>query len=233
MKDGIHVFLRDNCLRCGVCAEKCYARAIEVVGREASVEEVIAEVLKDKPFYDNSGGGMTLSGGEPMAQFEFTKALLVAAKSHDLHTCLDTCGFAPVKQYLDLIDLVDLFLYDVKDSNPARHEKNTGVPLAPIRENLKVIDAAGGRTILRCPLIPGVNDDDAHLEGIADLANTLSNVQEINLHPYHPLGHSKSERLGLAAPETSKEFAEDSALKRWKTTIAARTDVPVNPATGA
>ncbi len=231
MRDGVHILLRGNCLRCGACAEKCYAKAIETVGREATVEEVIEEVLKDKPFYDNSGGGMTLSGGEPMAQFEFTKALLVAAKSHDLHTCLDTCGFAPLKHYLELIDLVDLFLYDIKDSDPARHEKYTGVPMATIRENLKAIDAAGGKTILRCPLIPGINDDDRHLHGIADLANTLINVQEINLHPYHPLGHSKSERLGLEAPETSKAFAEDSALQNWQAVIAARTRVPVNPAT--
>jgi pyruvate formate lyase activating enzyme len=176
---------------------------------------------------------MTISGGEPMAQFEFTKALLIAAKQEGLHTCLDTCGFAPTEHYLELIDLVDLFLYDVKDSDPARHQKNTGAPLATIRENLAAIDAAGGRTILRCPLIPGVNDDEAHLTGIADLANTLTNVQEINLHPYHPLGHSKSANLGLNAPATSKEFAADSALERWKTIIAARTDAPVNPATRA
>jgi len=227
MKDSKHILLRELCVRCGICAQKCYAKAIEVVGREVTVEEVVDEVLKDKAFYDNSGGGMTLSGGEPMMQFEFTAALLQAAREAGLHTCLDTSGFAPVANYLKILGAVDIFLYDIKDTDPARHERSTGVPLAPILKNLRQIDAAGGKTILRCPLIPGMNTDDQHLRGIADIANGLSNVIGINLHPYHPLGRSKSERLGINYALGDQGFTEKEEIDRWVATVAANTPVPV------
>jgi pyruvate formate lyase activating enzyme len=226
MRDGKHVLLRDRCERCGACAEKCYARALEVVGREMTVEAVLAEVLKDKPFYETSGGGMTLSGGEPMMQFEFTAALLRAAKAAGLHTCLDTSGYAPIARYLEILTDVDIFLYDIKDTDPGRHRKTTGVPLEPILDNLRRLDAAGGRTILRCPLVPGINADDAHLEGIADLANSLANVIEITLHPYHPLGKSKSERIGAIYPLPHDDFADAGAVDHWVSVIAGRTRVP-------
>lgn len=227
MVNGAHVLRRDRCIRCGACAEKCYAQAIEVVGREVTVEEVLTEVRKDQPFYDNSGGGMTVSGGEPMMQFEFTAALLRAAREVGLHNCLDTCGVAPLKHYLDLLDVVDLFLYDLKDTNPERHRQNTGVQLAPILDNLAQLDAAGGALILRCPLIPGINTDDDHLRQIAAIANSLTHVEEITLHPYHPLGRSKSERLGIdhALPETS--FAENTDIDHWLQVISAGTSIPV------
>ncbi len=228
MKDDKHILLRELCRRCGSCAEKCYAKAIEVVGREASVDEVIAEVLKDKPFYDNSGGGMTISGGEPMMQFEFTDALLRAAKDAGLHTCLGTCGFAPLANYLRLLDAVDIFLYDIKDTDPHRHRRTTGVPLEPILENLKQIDAAGANIILRCPLIPSLNADDAHLIGIAEIANSLKHVSCIKLHPYHPLGRSKSERLGIDYPLGDQSFAENETIDHWLAVLTSRTAVPAS-----
>jgi pyruvate formate lyase activating enzyme len=226
MRDGKHVLLRDLCERCGICAEKCYARALETIGREMTVEAVLAEILKDKPFYETSGGGMTVSGGEPMMQFAFTAALLRAAKAAGLHTCLDTSGFAPAADYLKILGVVDICLYDIKDTDPGRHEKNTGVPLQPILDNLRRIDQAGGKTILRCPLIPGVNADDAHLAGIAEIANSLANVIEITLHPYHPLGKSKSERIGALHPLPQTGFVEPGLTDHWLTVIAGYTKVP-------
>jgi glycyl-radical enzyme activating protein len=227
MRDGKHVLLRDRCKRCGICAEKCYAGALEVIGRKVTVEEVLNEVLKDKPFYDNSGGGMTVSGGEPMMQFEFTAALLRAAKEAGLHTCLDTSGFAPIDKYLKLLDVVDIFLYDIKDTDPERHKKTTGVPLPSILDNLKKLDAAGGKTILRCPLIPGINADDEHLKGIAAVANSLTNVIEITLHPYHPLGRSKSDRIGVQYALADRQFTDDQDIDHWLATITDHTSVPV------
>jgi glycyl-radical enzyme activating protein len=226
MQDDKHVLLRERCERCGTCAEKCYAKGLEVVGRDVTVEEVLAEVLKDKAFYDNSGGGMTVSGGEPMMQFAFTAALLRAAKEAGLHTCLDTSGIAPIDNYLKLLDVVDIFLYDIKDTNPERHKETTGVALRPILDTLRELDAAGGRTILRCPLIPGVNADDDHLEGIAEIANALTNVLEVTLHPYHPLGKSKSERLGGDYPLPDTAFAEADNIEHWLSIITANTKVP-------
>lgn len=227
MLDGQHLLRRDACERCGTCAEKCYAQALEVIGREVTVAEVLAEVLKDQPFYANSGGGMTVSGGEPMLQFDFTAALLRAAKAVGLHTCLDTCGFAPLANYLQLLDVVDIFLYDIKDTDPTRHPKLTGVPLAPILENLKQLDAAGGKIILRCPLIPGINTNDEHLNGIAEIANSLTHIIEITLHPYHPLGRSKTERLGGSYPLPEVGFTENAEVARWLDVIGARTAVTV------
>lgn len=231
MENGRHVLRRERCERCGICAEKCHARALEVVGREVTVSEVLAEVLKDRLFYENSGGGMTLSGGEPMMQFEFSKALLKAAKEAGLHTCLDTSGFAPIERYLELAADVDIFLYDIKDTDPQRHERNTGAPLPPILENLKRLDAAGvPNIVLRCPLIPGVNADDAHLRALAALAESLEHVSALTVHPYHPLGSSKSERLGHDYPLDDREFVDNPIVDGWIQTISAHTRVAVSRA---
>ncbi|MDW7657117.1 MAG: glycyl-radical enzyme activating protein [Bacillota bacterium] len=227
MLDGRHILLRDRCTHCGICAQKCYARAIEVIGREVTVAEVIAEVLKDRPFYETSEGGMTLSGGEPMMQFNFAVALLRTAKGEGLHTCLDTCGFAPIGQFLSLLDVVDLFLYDIKDTDPDRHMQMTGVPLEPILDNLRRIDAAGGRTILRCPLIQGINTDKEHLHKLAEIAESLENVVEVTLHPYHPLGKSKAERIGADWPMQDNSFARPADVGKWLDEIRSRTSKPV------
>ncbi|NLM76943.1 MAG: glycyl-radical enzyme activating protein [Ruminococcaceae bacterium] len=227
MVEGKHRLLRDRCVRCGICAQQCYARAIEVIGRPMSVDEVIAEVIKDLPFYLTSGGGMTLSGGEPMMQFPFTAALLRAAREKGLYNCLDTCGYAPTGQYLSILGDVDLFLYDIKDTDPERHLKTTGVPLAPILRNLEQINAAGGRLILRCPLIPGINTDREHLHRLADLASSLENVIEVTLHPYHPLGQSKAERIGATYPLPDNGFAAKEDIAFWLKEISCRTQKPV------
>lgn len=227
MKDGAHVLLRDRCRRCGACAAECHARALEVVGETMTVRKVIDEVLKDKPFYETSGGGMTISGGEPMAQFEFTKGLLTAARDKGLRTCLDTSGFAPFERLENIRPVVDLFLFDLKETNPDKHRKWTGVALEPILENLRGLDRAGAKIILRCPIIPGLNDRDDHFAGLADVANQLSNVMEINLHPYHPLGESKSDRTGKTYALPNKSFPDDDVVKRWERTLADMTHSPV------
>lgn len=178
----------------------------------------MAEVLKDRIFYENSGGGMTVSGGEPLFQPEFTAALLAAAKREKLHTCLDTCGFAAWEKIAALLPDTDLFLYDLKETDPEKHEEYTGVPLAPVLENLARIDAAGGEVILRCPLIPGLNDRDGHADGIAEIANRLTHLREINLMPYHPLGESKLARLGRE-PGLGGEFASQGELEPFRRRI--------------
>ncbi len=230
MRDGKHVFDRTNCVRCGICVRECYAQALELVGKPMTVEEVLTEVLKDRPFYEHSGGGMTISGGEPMAQYDFTRELLERAKQEGLHNCLDTSGFALWRQYEKLLPSVDIFLYDLKATDPARHMELTGVPLEPILRNLEALDAAGAETILRCPLVPGVNDDDAHLLAVAAIAEKLRHVREITLHPYHPLGESKLERMGYQAKWQGGVFAPEETVRHWLDTIAGATRVPVRKA---
>lgn len=228
MENGEHIFCREKCAGCGRCAEKCYAEAIEIVGREMSVAEVLSEVMKDKPFYDNSGGGMTVSGGEPMLQFEFTRALLKAAKKAGIHNCLDTCGFAPFDDYSQILKDVDIFLYDLKAGNSDKHYDWTGVPLEGILDNLFRLDDAGAGIILRCPLIPGFNDDDEHLKNIAVTANKLRHVQEINLLPYNPLGRDKNKYLGYEDDGVRFERASENKIKHYLQIVGKHTAIPVS-----
>lgn len=186
-----------TCIECLRCAEACPSGAIAVTGRRMSVSEVMGEVEKDRVFYQESGGGLTLSGGEPMAQPGFTRALLAAARRADLHTCVETCGAAPAREYDRVGPLVNLFLWDVKDTHAARHREQTGVSLEKVVGNLLRVDAAGGATVLRCVLIAGVNFTDEHIDAIGALYARLRHCQGISLLPYHPLGVSKRERLGL------------------------------------
>ena len=220
-------FDRTNCIRCGKCTEKCYAGALEQVGQDMTVGEVLEEVLKDKVFYENSGGGITLSGGEPMESFEFLRELLPGAKQAGLHICIETCGHAPWKRYEWLLPYIDLFLYDIKATDPEKHRNFTGVTNELILENLRKIDENGGKTILRCPLVPGVNDEEEHLHAVAALANTLKNVREINVEPYHPLGISKCARLGIASRLERSEFTDENTVRKWLSAIQSRTGIPV------
>ena len=192
-----------------------------------TVGQVMGDVLRDRPFYQSSGGGLTVSGGEPMAQFPFTAALLRTARSEGLHTCLDTCGYAPAGHYLSLLEVVDLFLYDVKDTDPDRHQKLTGVPLEPILTNLAQIDAAGGHIVLRCPLIPGCNTDRDHLRRLGELAQSMANIKEVTVHPYHPLGRSKAERIGRPWPLGEQAFADPDEIAAWIREIRTHTEKPV------
>lgn len=224
---GEHQINRAHCITRGECAEACPSGALEVKGQTMTVEAVMAEVVKDREYYNTSGGGMTLSGGEPMAQFGFTKALLRAGREAGIHTCLETSGFAPTKQYRELLPWVDLFYFDWKDSDPARHQEYTGVEHKLIQENLLMLDEAGANIVLRCPIIPGLNAREDHFTGIAQLANRLRHLREINVLPYHPMGQSKSTRLGKEYPLPEIDFAEKNDAETWRGRIQAETSIPV------
>jgi pyruvate formate lyase activating enzyme len=223
--DGL--FDKSRCINCGKCTKQCYAKARELIGYEISVKDILAEVLKDNLFYETSGGGMTVSGGEPMFQFEFVKSLLKEAKTYGLHNCLDTCGFAPVKHYLEIIPYVNLFLFDIKETNSARHQKYTYVPMAPIHKSLFGLDQAGAKTVLRCPIIPGINDREDHFHAIAALANQLRNIQAINVLPYHPLGENKLKRLNKVENWQIPGSVEPVTVRKWVKDIQEQTDIKV------
>ena len=194
--DGVHKIDRESCTACGKCAS-LGCGALEVTTKEMSATEVIATVYRDERFYFHSGGGVTFSGGEPMYQFAFLKELLEEAKAKGLHTALETSGFARWEQYLEILPLVDLFLYDFKHSDPEAHERYTGVPLAPVLDNLERLNAHGASIVLRCIIVPELNDTDSHFDAIGRLAERLDGVREVHLEPYHELGLSKRERLGI------------------------------------
>ncbi len=225
-----HDYDRQECIVCGKCAEVCPTEALETAGYEITVEDALRDVLKDKVFYDNSGGGMTVSGGEPMLQFDFTLALMKSAKEAGLHTCMETCGYAPSERYLEIAPFVDIFLFDYKITDPEKHRECTGVTNELILSNLRMLDSIGAKTILRCPIIPTVNDTEEHLSTIAALANSLSNVLEINIEPYHPLGSGKSEMLGKEYALRDLGFPEEETVKGWIDRVAGETGVVVKKA---
>lgn len=225
-----HAFHRENCIRCGKCAGGCAPAALETAGRPITVEEALRQAMKDEIFYKNSGGGVTLSGGEPMAQFSFTEAFLKAAKEKGLHACMETCGYAPWESFEKILGLVDIFLFDYKITDPQLHQKYTGVSNALILENLKRLDDAGAKIILRCPIIPTINDTPGHFSGIAQIANQLKNILEINLEPYHPLGSSKSALLSQNYPLSHLPFVENETADAWIKSVQALTAVPVKKA---
>ena len=204
VEGGLHRFDRSRCAGCGKCAEVCPPQALKIAGRRMTVDEVMREVLRDRAFYENSGGGLTISGGEPLSHPEFTRSLLEAAKRNKLHTALETCGFAPWEVIAALSGSVDLWLWDVK-AVPEHHRELTGIDSDLILENLRKLDAAGASIVLRCPLISGVNDTEADLAHIAAVANSLKHVRRIDVEPYHPLGENKCRQLGRK-PGYSGEF---------------------------
>ena len=221
-----HLYDRSLCVSCGACAEVCFADALERMGRAVTVDEVLDEVLREHQFYEASGGGLTLSGGEPLYQSDFSCALLRAAKNAGLHTCVETCGHSSAKALLSMAEVTDLFLYDWKVTDTVEHRHFTGVGNELIRENLLLLDALGKQIILRCPMIPGVNDTRAHLQGIGELAELCGSVAEIDLEPYHELGSQKSYRLGKQ-PVTFCVPAKEAALS-WKEQLARYTSKKIN-----
>ncbi len=168
-------------------------------GRLVTVEEALEPVLRDRAYYKKSGGGITLSGGEPMLQFEFTRALLEEAKAEGLHTCLDTSGWGGPEQFEELLPLVDLFHFDYKVTNPNQHLEWTGVPLEPIVSNLWKLIERGADIVLRCPIIPGLNDTEEHFRAIAKLSVEMPCLQ-IELLPFHNMARDKWARVGKENP---------------------------------
>ncbi len=192
-----HIFDRDECRNCGKCTTVCPAGALELVGHEMTVGEVMEKVLADRKYYTD-GGGMTLSGGEPLLQSDFARSLLLEARKEGIGTALETCGFADNDVFSGVASLCDLLLFDIKLTDEAEHVKYTGASNEKILENLRTAGEAGVPVILRCPIIPGINDTERHLDGIARLANNMKSVYEIHIEPYHTMGLSKLDPLGMA-----------------------------------
>ncbi|NLO83557.1 MAG: glycyl-radical enzyme activating protein [Clostridiales bacterium] len=197
MVNGERIFLRELCISCGRCAEDCYAEALAIAGKWMTVREVMDEVIKDKPFYENSGGGVTLSGGEPLLQAGFVRELLEESKREGLHTAVDTAGNVPWEAFESVLPFVDLFLYDVKVADEELHRQVTGVSNTRILDNLKRLAGKGTTILIRIPVIPGVNDTPEEMERIGLLIKDLDNIEYADLLPFHGLGESKYASLGM------------------------------------
>jgi pyruvate formate lyase activating enzyme len=191
-----HSLDRSRCTGCGVCALECLNNALVISGMEMSVDEVLRQVLDDKPFYDESGGGITLSGGEPVLQGDFCEALLKSSKEQGIHTNIQTAGFYPYEMLERLLPYLDLVMYDIKGISPNIHQNYIKGDISPALDNLRCLDKSGVPIIVRMPCIKGVNDSPSEIEAIAIMLSKLKSLKHFELLPYHGLAKAKYEALG-------------------------------------
>ena len=229
------VFLKGCPLRCLWCHNpesqsgelENMKEPFETVGYEMGSDEVLREVLKDKAFFDNSGGGITISGGEPLYQSGFCLELIRKAKDQGLHVCMETCGYVGKQVLEKTIDFVDIYLYDYKETNAGKHKRFTKVDNRQILENLRYLDEAEKKIILRCPIIPGYNDGIEHLKGIANIANSLQNLMAVEIEPYHNFGIQKYKRLNRTYDLADVQMPEEETVAMWVSEIKKHTSAKV------
>ena len=206
---------RERCTLCGKCVEACLNDACDILGYEAAEKDIIAEALKDKMFYDRSGGGITLSGGEPSYQPEFALNLLRGAKDAGIGIAVETCGAGPRDFYEKAADLGATFLYDLKCMDPVKHKRYTGADNAHIIDNLNYLMDRGADVIVRIPLIPGLNDTDEDIDALcAHLKERDGKYRYAEIMPYHSLGVGKTRKLG-GVPAHEAEGAGKEDKDRW------------------
>lgn len=202
---------RSSCRACGACVEACPSGARELAGTTYGVEELVDVLERDRPFFDESGGGVTFSGGEPMAQPEFLIAALRECRSRGLHTVVDTCGFAPCDTVEKISEIADLVLYDLKHIDGSVHRKYTGVDNRVILDNLDRLSRSEVGVWIRIPLIPGFNDDLDKVRATGEFLASLPRRHRVFLLPYHPTAIGKTDRLDSAGTFTA--FEKPSAEK--------------------
>lgn len=222
---GTHALRRERCTACGACAAACPTQALSIAGRSVTAGEVLAEALRDRAYYEKTGG-LTVSGGEPLAQPAFAHALLALAKASGLHTCVETSGYAPWASVERIRPVTDLFLLDWKAGDPARHLAYTGVAQQPILANLERLAATGAAIILRFPLVPGLNDTAADLDAIAALLERFPTVDHGELMAYHKMGAAKYAGLGLDYPLPGLDDMAEARKAEILAALQARTKRP-------
>lgn len=218
-----HHFDREKCVICGKCTNVCYSNALEICGEEKNSKDIMDIVLQDKSFYQESDGGITISGGEPLMQYDFTLSLLKLAKEQGIHSAIETSGFSS-RDLTELHQYTNLWLYDIKLFPDDEHIKYTGVSNKVIFDNLYLLDSIGAKIILRCPIIPNVNMTLEHFNDIAKLTNSLNNITAIHLEPYHPLGLSKALQLNKKTSYRNDKFLELSEIEPFANILRTKTD---------
>jgi pyruvate formate lyase activating enzyme len=211
---------REKCVRCQTCIDACYSGARQFSGHEVTVSEVMEQVKREIPFYDESGGGVTFSGGEPLMQPGFLAGLLTACRKEEIHTTVDTSGFANWNIFEQIRENVDLFLYDLKHMDSARHREVTGVPNEVILENLRKLAEHGHKILVRIPLIPGINDDEINLRQSGKFLVSLPKLEGVELMGYHNIAQAKYEalsreyKLADTKPPTEEAMLQAAELLR-------------------
>jgi pyruvate formate lyase activating enzyme len=195
--DGRHEFLRSRCHACGACAATCYAEALTLVGRRYTVDEIMQEVVRDRPFYETSGGGVTLSGGEPLLQFDFSYAILEECQREGIATAIETAANFDWERVAAILPVTDLVMMDIKLLDSGRHRQATGVPNGRILANALALGECGKPLIVRTPVIPGVNDSPEEIAAIAGFCAQLPGLVAYELLAFHPMAAGKYDALGI------------------------------------
>lgn len=216
--DDLRIWDSTLCLLCGVCAEACPTEAIQLVGKTSILDEIMAEIEKDVIYYDQSGGGVTFSGGEPLQQIDFLAALLQRCKEYEIHTAVDTSGLAAWKHFERILPYTDLFLYDLKLMDEEKHRQFTGVSNRLILENLQKLTEASAKVRVRIPIIPNINDDEENIHATKDFLVELGKIQQVDLLPYHNIASDKYHRM---AHEYALKNVQTPSNERMKN-LAAR-----------
>jgi len=218
---------RARCTACGACVPACPEGARAIAGAEWSTDDLVQEIERDLLFFDQSGGGVTLSGGEPLAQVAFAHSILTACAKRRIHTAVDTCGYGAWEDLAALAEVTDLFLYDVKQTDDELHIERTGRSNRPILENLERLDGMGRPIWIRCPLVPGYNDDRSTLDELAAIVKNLSSVRAVHVLPFHRGGQAKSKGLGREC-EASQEGDAHAAANAAAEILRLSVGVPVH-----
>lgn len=239
------LYFREHCLGCGSCNSifrqrplispsreqfkqiaNCPVHAVSAAGKIVTAAEIAAVAEKEKIFFDE-GGGLTISGGEPLFQAEFTLEIARLVNEKNISCCIETCGFGSYDKLKKLLPYTDIFLFDYKATDAGLHRELTGQDNKLILENLRKLDVDGARIILRCPLIGGMNDQLSHLHAIAELAEELPHIEAVHVEPYHPMARGKYLALGLSFDGLPETFPDADTVNHYIRTISANTSKPV------
>lgn len=207
----------ERCTNCGKCAEVCPSEAKKLIGKRVTVEWLVDEIMKDLVFYQKSGGGVTIGGGEPLLQFEFVRQVLEECRKRGISTAIETCGHGEWNQVEKVLDYTDLVLFDIKHMDAKRHRALTGISNDLILENARKISSNGSpKIMIRIPVIPTLNDSEENIVDVARFVSRLGNIEEVNLLPYHRLGESKYEQLGREYKLKDLEPLDENGVQGFK-----------------
>lgn len=207
---------RSRCNNCGQCAQVCYAEALRLLGQPMSIEKLLEEARKDAIMFKHSGGGVTLSGGEPLINYEFNRVFLPVLKSEGINIGIDTCGYVPWGNIELLLPYIDFFLWDIKIMDPLAHKRLTGFSNRLILSNIRRVSKKNVSIYIRIPLIPGYNDSEANLRATCIFTKSLSSVARVDLLPLHHLGQSRYESLNRPYPIANIPVIPDNVLSKMK-----------------
>jgi pyruvate formate lyase activating enzyme len=210
---------RKKCTQCGICVDACLSGALTINGEQMTTERIIEIVKKDWLFYRNSGGGVTLSGGEPLAQADGAREILKGLKQNAIHTAIETTGCVDRAALEDCLPWLDLIIFDIKQTDTSRHKTLTGAGNEQILDNLRWAGRAHKKIWVRMPIVPGVNDDPVDFMQVADMVNEMRGLERVELLPYHPYGNGKYQSIGLSCPLPDQKEPDKQYMEQLRNTF--------------